>query len=331
MRTIWFLLFALFLASCSSVTLHPSHASSRNSVETIGDFAPKAYLQDEENGTSIEERAFSKRELKHKLIHYRAHGALLPTTLAAQYLKQFYDSIAYHAIRTWPSIAHEQYLITITLGHLQLTMSSLSAPIPWALVANAAEHLSMMSNRALAETFDAFFDDVKASNQIAMSLRLLQNPAQAKPGVQKRLKGCSEGQRLGAKSHQTKSPRTLPSPSRTVLKVTQFKSITAMVPTVVAAALLEDFYSILAVKILTGEFASWRPDKTIIFNMWDFELSFTSDQVNIPLSFAQSFMIDMAEWSSREFTGLYEAIIEGDGALEGLMIYVKMRRVLGGS
>ena len=45
----------------------------------------------------------------------------------------------------------------------------------------------------------------------------------------------------------------------------------------------------------------------------------------MPLSFVQAFAIDMANWSSRQFTGFYEATVTGEGPLVGLVFLVRMR------
>ncbi len=46
--------------------------------------------------------------------------------------------------------------------------------------------------------------------------------------------------------------------------------------------------------------------------------------MTVPWSFVQAFAIDMAAWSSRQFSGFYEAEVRGEGALSGLVIMVKM-------
>ncbi len=119
-----------------------------------------------------------------------------------------------------------------------------------------------------------------------------------------------------------------PNPSSSMspgIRIASFVQTTALVPGALAASKLEDFYTIIATKIETGYFADWPPSKTVAFWRWDFELIFSSDKINVPLSFVQAFAIDMAEWSSRQFTGFYEATVVGEGPLSGLVIFVQMR------
>ena len=67
------------------------------------------------------------------------------------------------------------------------------------------------------------------------------------------------------------------------------------------------------------------PSKTVVCSLWDFELVFSCEKINVPLSFVQAFAIDMAEWSSKQFTGFYVATVRGEGALNGLVFMVQMR------
>ena len=107
--------------------------------------------------------------------------------------------------------------------------------------------------------------------------------------------------------------------------MTKWRSIYALVPTPLVAAKIEDFYNIIALKIETGQFRSWAPSKEIILILWDFELSFTCDKMIVPWSFVYSFVLDMGDWSSRAFTGLYEVTVRGDGPLSGLVFLIKMK------
>ena len=300
--------------------------SSKDLSRNIQDFVPRSLHLDGKHTICTEPTVILRRDLQYQLRFYQAYGTLVPTALAAHDLKRFFDSVTYHATITWPATETEQHLITMTLGHLQLTMSSLTSPIPWDLVAVVAHNLSKSAIRSRAEIFDAFFDDVFSSNTIGISLRLRRSMVQVSPRRARQWTSISKSHIARSKRGFVSSPRALPSPRRTMLKMTDFTNIAAMVPSVIAASRLHDFYSILAIKIETGQFDSWMPDKTIRFPMWEFELSFTSQQINVPLKFAQYFMIDMAEVSSRGFSGLYEAIVEGEGALDGLLFFVKMTK-----
>lgn len=111
----------------------------------------------------------------------------------------------------------------------------------------------------------------------------------------------------------------------TSLAATMFRTITAVVPSDLAAARLEEFYTILALQIETGRWVHVLPSNSLRLSLWEFELIFHHEKVPIPWDFIQNFLIEMAEWSSKEFTGFYEALLTGSGALNGLAILVQMK------
>lgn len=107
--------------------------------------------------------------------------------------------------------------------------------------------------------------------------------------------------------------------------MTRFKTFAALMPTFLLCQQLEDFYSIIALKIETGAFSTWAPAKNVVLHLWDFELSISCDKMTIPWSFIQAWVIDMAELSSHTFTGFYEAVVRGDGPLSGLVFLIHMK------
>ena len=117
---------------------------------------------------------------------------------------------------------------------------------------------------------------------------------------------------------------TLITPGPPGLRLTHFVKTAALVPCAIAAARFEDFYNIIALKIETGQLVNKAPSKYVTCSLWDFELSFYCDTMIVPLSFVQAFAIDMAEWSSKQFSGFYEATVRGEGPLTGLVFVVKM-------
>lgn len=271
-------------------------------------------------------RAAKRTDLKKRtgphLTSYKIYGGIVPNSIAAPFVKAFFDAIAVQASNAWTS-RPESALLTLTQGPFQLTVSCLGASIPWPTLVSAARKFSALADRSWANTFDAFYEEPESAITIAISLRLLQKAA----GLG--LMTISQPIRRNLPSH---SPSATPLRARTAirptppkLRLTTFIQTAAIVPSALTAAKLEDFYTIIALKIETGQFANRIPSKTVTFSLWDFELNFSCDKINVPLSFVQAFVIDMAEWSSKQFTGLYEATVRGDGPLTGLVFYVQMR------
>ncbi len=264
------------------------------------------------------------------LASLKVYGEIVPISVAAPYVKAFFDAIAAEASNAWASRS-ESTLLTVTQGPFQLTVSCPGTGIPWPVLVSAAEKFSRLADRFWVNIFDAYYEDTESDMTIAFSLRLLKEVRTlgamtlSQPGRRRRNLQSRKG--LPAPPTPPLRPRA-PNPSSSMspgIRIASFVQTTALVPGVLAASKLEDFYTIIATKIETGHFADWPPSKTVAFWRWDFELIFSSDKINVPLSFVQAFAIDMAEWSSRQFTGFYEATVVGEGPLSGLVIFVQMR------
>lgn len=192
---------------------------------------------------------------------------------------------------------------------------------------SAAQQFSSYADHLWANTFDAFYEEPVFGITVALSLRLLQQ-ATGPRLTTIALPGRRNLQRPSppARSTAPLRPRApITRPTSPAIRVTSFIRTAALVPTALAAAQLEDFYTIIATKIETGQLAHHRPARTVVCSLWDFELVFSCDRIDVPWSFVQAFAIDMAEWSSRQFTGLYEATVRGEGPLSGLVFVVQMR------
>lgn len=186
----------------------------------------------------------------------------------------------------------------------------------------AAQTFSDLADRSWVNTFDAYYEEPESTITVAISLRLLRGLAlttMSRP-VRRNLPG-----RESPPATAPVTARTPATPMPPGIRVASFVRTTALVPCAVAAAKLEDFYSIIALKIETGQMAHRAPSKTVVCSLWNFELVFSCDRINVPLSFVQAFAIDMAEWSSKQFTGFYEATVKGEGPLSGLVFLVQMR------
>lgn len=287
---------------------------------------------------SIAERRDLKKRVTLRAISVNVHAALVPVSVAAPYIKDFFDTIAVRASTEWAFFA-ESPLFTITIGPFQLTVSCLGADVPWPVLASAARHFSSLADRSWAATFDAFYTEPESAATFAFSLRLLQQatvrPAASVTGSHaRRTKRLLESQQSPPVPTPTtttthlntpRTPTLLSTSSKPGLKLTHFVRTAAVVPCALAATRFEDFYNIIALKIETGEYAHTPPSQYVACSFWDFELTFYCDTMNVPLSFVQAFAIDMAAWSARQFTGFYEAAIMGEGPLAGLIFFVNMR------
>ena len=247
-----------------------------------------------------------------QLIAFRLYTTILPLPSAAVAVKAFFDAVALEASGAWLS-RPASALFTVTKGPFQLTVSSLGSPLPWSVLALTAQRFSLLADHQWTCTFDAYYSVLGSDVTIAISLRLL--PLTTAPGPL----------RISLHNDPLTLRKRLPDHASPGLYVATFTRTAALVPPGIAASLLEDFYTIIALRIETGQMENRAPSKTVICSLWDFELSFSSDAIVVPLSFIQAFAIDMAEWSSRQWTGFYEATVRGEGPLSGLVILVRMK------
>lgn len=270
-------------------------------------------------------RALVKRD-DVTLTFSKIYGTILPVFLASEKLRDFFIAISHAASSTWTS-RPESALFTVTQGPLQLTVSCLGSTLPWEILVVAANRFSDYADRLFANTFDAFYTELASKISIGFSLRVLEGVEGSVTDAAIRLSMPSS--RNLAHPPLFGSPASLErrASSSPGLKMTKFSPLkmVALVPSVAAASRLEDFYNILALKIETGFFRNCPPSKSIVLEFFEFELSISCASINVPWSFVQSFLIDMADWSSKQFSGLYEATIRGDGPLTNLVFIVSMR------
>lgn len=329
------ILLLLFIASSSASPVPGTERSSLAAIEPIDTSGhavtsltafDRSKLQHESPTTLTRALALNKRALPSHRHRYKSYGAIVPTMIVTPQLKTSYDTIVSHANSILLSVP-EKALFTITEGPFQFTVSCLGSEIPWSAVAGIAQKLSGLANRGLVESFDAYFTYPDTSITLAVSLRLVSDLIQMRSQTQQPTR-----RKLQPRSSWSDAVSIIEqrAPGNPQLKMTKFKALTFTIPPTLEAfsremMRFEDFYNIIATKIVTGAFASRPPSKNIILELWNFELHFTCDKMNIPWSFVQAFVIDMADWSSREFSGLYEAVIRGEGALSGLVFLVRMK------
>lgn len=212
------------------------------------------------------------------------------------------------------------------------------AAIPWPLVVSAAQKFSSLAEHQSVNTFDAVYEEHGSAITVAISLHLLQEaktlggllttslPLPSTPPT-KRTPLQHQHQNRSQPPDPTATPPSLKprAPASPSMGMTHFVRLGTLLPVEIAAQQFHDFYTIIALKIETGQLAQRLPSKRLVCSLWDFELVFSCDRIDVPLSFVQAFVIDMAEWSLRGFTGFYDATIKGEGPLAGLVFLVQMR------
>ena len=106
-----------------------------------------------------------------RAINVQAVAQVLPITVAAQFLQNFYSTIAIKASGEWLSQPESDRLV-FTSGPFQLTFSSVGASIPWTFVKRMADMLREFACLGWTNLFDAYFVDVITETiGIALSLR----------------------------------------------------------------------------------------------------------------------------------------------------------------
>ncbi|KAL8942790.1 MAG: hypothetical protein Q9211_001244 [Gyalolechia sp. 1 TL-2023] len=101
-----------------------------------------------------------------------------------------------------------------------------------------------------------------------------------------------------------------------------FTNIAMLVPTRIAAGYIEDFFNNIALKIETGVYANQAPSNYHVFKMWDFNLSFYSQDTVIPLDFVQDYLLDTLAYVAKGFTGLYDEDMVG--TINGAAVVVRV-------
>lgn len=283
-----------------------------------------------ENNPTIAAETIFQRDRRIKLVHFKKLNAVVPSLIAAVRLKEFFSTVAWQAVNQWPTEQPQSALFTITHGQFQLTMSCLGSTIPWPVVESAAQRFSMLASGLCVFTFDAYWMEMGTSITIAMSLRLLtpqfptpDQPLRPLPNLHPH---HLEPRQLAPPNSPTTAQlhRRIPDPTG-ALAMTKFRAFIALLPTAIVMSQLEDFYTLIATKIETGDFAHYPDSRVRVLMRWNFELTVSCDKMAVPWSFVQAFAIDMAEWSAREFTGFYEATVRGEGPLTGLVFLVSMK------
>ncbi|KAL6713810.1 hypothetical protein ACLMJK_008302 [Lecanora helva] len=226
----------------------------------------------------------------------------------------------------WPNVYRPSALFTVTQGQFQLTVSCMGASVPWSIVTSLARKLSLLTGSQFPSIFDAYYMDTSTSIPLWISFRVIGTEAasaiSSRPRVSIPHRRELAPPATPASSKRSIIPRANDNP---VLHLTKFKKTLVLLPTALAVSRFEDFYDVIALKIETGQFSNWLPSKQILLQMWDWELEITCDKMSIPWTFVQAWAIYMSHMSSQQFTGFYEAVVRGDGPLNGLVFLVRMQ------
>ena len=112
----------------------------------------------------------------------------------------------------------------------------------------------------------------------------------------------------------------------------RFKNFGILVPVVLAASYIQDFFDIIALRIETGFWANEPPSCYRIFTMWDFELIFRSAGTTIPWDFIQEYVVDKLSDVGKGFTGMFEEEMVGilNGVAAAVSIELKLAGVING-
>ncbi|KAL9601452.1 MAG: hypothetical protein Q9219_002518 [cf. Caloplaca sp. 3 TL-2023] len=103
----------------------------------------------------------------------------------------------------------------------------------------------------------------------------------------------------------------------------KFRNLTIIVPALTAAMYIEDFLSVIALRIETGFWADEAPSHHRVIRMWDFELSFHCLTGSVlPWEMIQDYVLGMTEYVSRGFTATYEEHLLG--TIDGVAALVKV-------
>ena len=112
----------------------------------------------------------------------------------------------------------------------------------------------------------------------------------------------------------------------------RFKNFGIIVPVILAASYMQDFFDIIALRIETGFWANEPPSSYRIFSMWNFELSFVSAGTTIPWDFIQEYVVDKLSDVGKGFTGVFEEEMVGifNGVAAAVLIKLKFAGVANG-
>ena len=110
------------------------------------------------------------------------------------------------------------------------------------------------------------------------------------------------------------------------LDTKMFKTFSTIVPAILAASYITDFLDIVALRIETGEWGHEPPAQKRVIHMWNFELSFHSNNTPIPWDFIQAYVIELADDIRKGFVGTFDEYMLGviNGVATAVTVKLKM-------
>ena len=241
----------------------------------------------------------------------RMSNGLPPIPIASAALMAFYESVnSLIASGDWHS-APNPHLFTIAYGAFRLTVSSLGFPVLKPALQDWCSLMREWASRGWTQLYDVYLVDEATGITMAVSFHLADNAAAPRQLPSKR----SPSPPSLDLQKRTNNPPFLP---------VKFTPLSYITPAHVAAAFLEDFYDLIALKIETGFWSAQGVFHSVTFARWNFRLSFFCYAEPVPWEFIQGFAIHMSELAVRGWTGAYEATYGARKATGLVLVSVKL-------
>ncbi|KAL8824647.1 MAG: hypothetical protein Q9191_004911 [Dirinaria sp. TL-2023a] len=221
----------------------------------------------------------------------------------------------------------------MALGNLRFRMSS-ATPIPWEFVIRFATKMFNAAMLGFAGTYEILYADEDMGQMVTVTLRVIdhRNPSGARSDKRNALPAAVDsalssvapappGHAQKLKSHHLSITKRGNAPFAPI----QFKHVAMITPVSVAARYLEDFYDVIALNIETGAWTAREPLHFIIFQQWNFKLTFFSYAQAVPWDFIQNFVIEMSDYAAKGFTSQYDAQFGAETATGQVLVNVWFR------
>lgn len=239
----------------------------------------------------------------------RMRNRLPPIPVAITTLTAFYEGVtSLIDSGDWHSVPNP-HLFTIAYGSFRLTVSSLGFPVLKPALLYWCSLMTEWASRGWTQLYDVYFVDDATGITMAVSFYLVE--AEHVPRQLPSKRSSSQPPALNKRAIDTLNP-------------IRFTALSYITPVQVAAAFLEDFYDLIALKIETGFWSAEGLLHSVTFARWSFRLSFSCYTEPVPWDFIQWFAIHMSERAVNGWTGLYEATFESNRASGFMLVSVKL-------
>lgn len=285
-------------------------------------------------GRTLDKRARSFTNFKWDAFEIKA--IIMPVALAVQTTKAFYESVMNKVSDEQWSPSPSSSLVIIREGDFELTVSCLGGAVPMEILYAFSQTMADTASQGWLPVYDVCYSNGSKGARLAIALRVLDaglrllqpwTPSRRSRSASRKLNPAPILHRRltnHTSSHSKPEPRTLDglsrnrplsilsrrgpmTPTSKHLLPLNFQHMAFIGPTHVAALFLEDFYDTIALKIETGFWTAMSPRHFVIFERWNFHLSFYSYAEVVPWDFIQNFVIEMSDYATKGFTSAYEA------------------------